>query len=153
MTYLEFWHWWALALIFVVVEAIMPSGVFMSMALAGGAMGALFLMYPDITWQAQLGGFAAFTMALSYPMTYLYRRKLGSHNSVRSAAAHLMGEEIELTMPIQNGFGEIDIDGTIWGLKGPEIKKGSRVRIIGIDGDMLVVRPLPPKREEAPENE
>jgi len=148
MTYLEFWHWWALALIFVVVEAVMPSGVFMSMALAGGFMGALFLAYPDITWQAQLGGFAAFTMVLSYPTTYFYRKKLGSHDDFRSVAAKLIGEEIELTMPVQNGFGEIEVDGTIWSLKGPDIKKGERARIIGTDGDMLVVRPVKFKKEE-----
>ena len=149
MNYFEFWHWWALALIFVVVEAVMPSGVFMSMALAGGFMGAIFLTFPDITWQAQLGGFAAFTMALTYPVTHFYRKKLGSHDDFRSVAAKLIGEEVTLTMPIQNGFGEITVDDQIWSLKGPDIKKGERVKIIGIDGDMLVVRPVNIPKEEA----
>lgn len=149
MSYFEFWHWWALALIFVVVEAIMPSGVFASLAIAGGIMGALYLYYPDMTIQAQLGGFAAFTMVLSYITTYFYRRKLGSHNSVKHAAAEHMGKELELSSAIQNGFGEITINGTIWGLKGPELKKGSKVKIIGLDGDLLVVRPINSKSESS----
>ena len=146
--YLEFWHWWALALCFVVVEAIMPSGVFMAMALAGGFVGALFLYYPEMTWQAQLGGFAAFTMVLTYPLTTLYRKKLGSQHSAKHAAAKHMGQEIELTMPIRNGYGEIELDGMIWGLKGPELKKGEKVKVIGVDTDMLVVRPLQRPKDE-----
>ncbi|MDX1811972.1 MAG: NfeD family protein [Gammaproteobacteria bacterium] len=142
MSFLEFWHWWALALCFVVIEAIYPSGVFMAMALAGGFMGALYWYYPELTVPAQLGGFGAFTMVLSYITTYFYRKKLGSHDDVRSIAAQHMGKEITLTMPVQNGFGEVELDGTIWELKGPDIKKGEKAKIIGIDHHALVVRPL-----------
>lgn len=148
MVSLEFWHWWVLALVFVVIEALAPSGVFTAMALAGGIIGGMILYFPEMTWQAQLGGFAAFLMVLSYPMTALYRRKINNKGSVYEAASKVVGKEIELTMPIQNGFGEIDIDGSIWGLKGPDVKKGEKVRVVGLDGDMLVVVPIKPKVDE-----
>lgn len=142
MVSLEFWHWWVLALCFVVAEALLPSGVFTSLAIAGGFIGALHLYMPELTWQAQLGGFGAFALVLSYPLTALHQKKIAAKGSVKEAAAKVVGKELELTMPVQNGFGEMEIDGIIWELKGPDIKKGEKVKVVGIDGNMLVVKPV-----------
>ncbi len=145
MTYLEFWHWWALALILVVVEALVPSGVFVALAVSAGIMGGLFLYLPDLSWQAQLAGFGGIALVLSYPTTYWYRKKLDSHNNMEEIMSHFIGQDLVLTSAIQNGFGEIELDGRIWSLKGPDIKKGVKVRIVDMDGNMLVVLPYPKK--------
>ncbi len=144
---LQFWHWWVLALVFVVIEALLPSGVMASMAVAGAIVGALFLMFPDLTWQAQLAGFGGLTLAFSFPFTHIVQKKLAIKAHAQLAARQYLGKELVLTMPVRNGFGEIELDGTIWELKGPDIDKGEKVLVTGVDHHILVVRPLKRKTD------
>ena len=152
MQYFEllFWHWWALGLVLVVMEALTPSGIFAGMAVSAGATGAVSLANEELAWEPQVAIFAVITVLI----TFAWRKILGvsasegEEFSTRAKAKKLVGTEFELTLPLQNGFGEALVDGINWELKGPDSKKGSRVRIIGIDGNILVVYPLPQKVTE-----
>jgi membrane protein implicated in regulation of membrane protease activity len=152
MQYFEmlFWHWWALGLVLVVMEALTPSGVFAGMAVSAGATGAITLSNEELAWEPQLAIFAVITVII----TFAWRKILGvsaseeAEFSTRSKAKALVGTEFELALPLQNGFGEALVDDVNWELKGPDTKKGNRVRVIGIDGSILVVYPLPQKSQE-----
>ncbi|MDH5231053.1 MAG: NfeD family protein [Gammaproteobacteria bacterium] len=139
---LEFWHWWALALIFLVIEGVAPSGVFAALAVAGGLTGAAVLSFDSLSWQIQLVIFTTSTIVLQFIFSRLFKSFSKDQENVDTKAKQLLGEEFDLVLPIQNGFGEIQIDKVYWELKGPDMKKGTKVKVIGVDGQMLVVRAI-----------
>jgi len=139
----EFWHWWVLALCFVVFEAMIPSGVFFSMTIAAGVLGAIIMQYPYLELSPQLGIFATISMTITL---IIARRKRAQYLEAAeqgdSPAQLMIGKEFELSSPIQNGFGEIQLDGQHWSLKGPNIKTGTLVRVLQLDGEMLMIMPV-----------
>ncbi len=145
---LEFWHWWAIALMLVVAEALSPSGIFGGMAVAAALLGAIFLANPEMHWKVQLGLFGLLTLILSGGWYFMQRKASGTARATRQKAKGYIGRELVLSQPIQNGFSELEIDGICWELKGPTLKAGTKVRVVAVDGDILVVRPLQPLPSE-----
>jgi len=142
MFILEFWHWWALALIFVVVEALMVSGVFAAFALASLITGMAFNSYPSLEWQLQLVIFATSTVVFFYIIRLIFGKRLSKDAAETQIPSELIGTELILKNAIQNGFGELEIDGTNWALKGPDCKPGTVVRVVSVDGHYLAVFPF-----------
>lgn len=140
MFQIEFWHWWVLALIFVVFEGMIPSGVFAAMAISGGILGGILLKYPFLTTSVQLGIFGSITLIFTLIFAR-YKRKqyLASVESGEKPPETMLGKEFELTQPIRHGFGEVEIDGQHWSLKGPDTAAGTLVRVLRLDGDILMV--------------
>ena len=139
---LEFWHWWAIALILVVVEALVPMGIFGGMAIASAITGALFLAFPELHWKPQLAIFAALTTVFSGAWYMLLRKSSSAAYSTRQKAKEYIGRDLVLTQPLQNGFSELELDGICWELKGPNLRAGAKVRVVGVEGDILVVYPV-----------
>ena len=146
---LEFWHWWALALMFVVVEALLLSGVFAAFAIAGLITGIAFNMYPTLDWKLQLVIFATATIIFQFIFRSLFKKKLDESAEDLHKPSELIGKELVLRFPIQNGFSEIEIDGVNWALKGPDLKAGTTVKVVGVDGNYLSVFPFTPQKDEA----
>lgn len=149
---LEFWHWWAIALILVVIEALTPIGIFAGMTIAATITGAVALSDPDMSWQTEVGIFVAQSVVYSFIWHKVVRRfgALSSGESTAKAKEKL-GLEFTLVRPIKNGFGEAIIDDAHWELKGPDLIAGTKVRVIDVDGSILAVLPLPPDMKNSTE--
>lgn len=147
---LLFWHWWAIALILVVAEAMTPSGVFAGMALSAGLVGAVALVYPEMHWEPQVSifGIGAVIFTIVWRFVFNVKNREESEYATRAKAKTYIGKEFDLVMPLQNGFGEIEMDGIHWELKGPDCKSGTRVRVVNLDGTILVVYPVPKKSDK-----
>lgn len=139
----EFWHWWALALIMVVFEALTPTGFFVSLAIGSSITGGAFLMFPDLDMKTQLGMFGLLSLISYGIMSKLLAKTTGRSQEIKQKAQALIGQDLILTMAIQNGFSEIEIEDITWGIKGPDLPVGTKVRVLGVDGDMLNVYPIP----------
>lgn len=138
----EFWHWWVLALCFVVIEGMIPSGVFIAMGIAASILGAIVMQYPHLEVSPQLGIFGTITMVLTLIFARYKRKQYQEEvRNGRIPANNMLGKELKLVLPIQNGFGEIEINGFHWSLKGPDTPKGTLVQVIQLDGEMLMVYP------------
>ena len=139
---LEFWHWWAIALIFVVVEALSPSGAMAALAVAAAIVGAIFMLEPEMEAMTQLGIFFGLSVVLFLMFHFFLKDLVAQSKKDKASAQALIGKQYTLTSSVRNGFGELVIDGERWSLKGPDIDKGTEVRIIGLDSKMLVVAPV-----------
>ncbi len=136
------WFWYAIALVLVVFEGMRPSGLFAAMAITAGILGGLITAYPELTWQQQLGIYAGITMVLSFIITRVVAA-IRKNDDDTPESKTMIGQDFYLASPIQNSFGEIELDGVFWSLKGPDMKKGTYVRVVGVDGQMLAVMPIP----------
>jgi membrane protein implicated in regulation of membrane protease activity len=54
LQHIEFWHWWVLAVILLVLELTSPVFFFLWLGFAAAAVGFLLLVFPSIPIQAQL---------------------------------------------------------------------------------------------------
>ena len=140
---IEFWHWWVLALCFIVFYAMMPLGVLLALTISTGILGAVIMQFPFMAVSPQLALFGTVTISFTMLLSYLKQKKrLNALEQGDSPAHEMLGKEFELTKPMHNGFSEITLDGTHWSLKGPRIKEGTLVRVLKLDGEMLMVMPV-----------
>lgn len=136
-----FWHWWAAAVLLLILEIFAPGAVFLWLALAAGVMGIVLWAIPSMGWGAQLLVFAILSMA-SFFLGRLWLKR----NPIKTDLPNLnrrgeqyVGRVFTLDEPVVNGFGKIRVDDTTWKIRGDDCESGSRVRVVGVDGTTLVV--------------
>lgn len=144
---LQYWHWLALGVVLIVLEVFSPGVFALWMGIAAALVGGSLWLMPDLSWQIQLVAFAV----LSVGSIVLARLFLHNH-PIHTDQPHLnrrgeqyVGRLFTLEAPIVNGQGRIRVDDTTWKVHGADCPAGTRVKVDGVDGVVLVV-------EQAPEN-
>lgn len=141
---IEFWHWWALGGVLVILEVFAPGFVLLWLGASAGLVGLLLLLWPslDLTIQALL--FAALSVGsivawrhvqTSLPVT------TDQPNLNRRGHGHV-GRRATLVAPIVNGHGRVKLGDATWAARGPDLPLGHLVEVTGVDGVVLLVRPL-----------
>lgn len=137
------WFWLALGLVLAIAEMVIP-GVFL-IWLAGAAL---------------LTGLAAWTLPVTFPLqivlfallaivaVFTGRRYLAA-NPVESAdpmlndrGGQLVGETVVVTHVIVGGTGKVSHGDTEWLARGPDAEPGTRMRVSGHSGTVLLVEHL-----------
>ena len=73
---------------------------------------------------------------------YLRKNPIHSdHPLLNERAAQLVGQSHELLDGIVNGRGSVKVGDSIWRVEGPDLPKGTRVKVTGADGTVLKVVP------------
>ncbi len=138
---LEFWHWWVLAAVLIVLEVLAPSTVLLWPGIAAAIVGVVLLISPDVGWQAQVLVFAVLSVvSLGVWMGLLRSRFVDSaETKLNRRGVEYIGRESVLAEPIVNGTGRLNIDDTTWRVAGEDLDAGSRVRVVEMDGAVLKV--------------
>jgi len=134
------WAWLALGVALAAAEIAVPG--FFLIWLAGAALltGMLAWVVPlGVPWQIALFVALAFAMVLA-------ARRWGGASMVTPAdplmndrGGRLVGEIVEVTQAIADGRGRVRQGDGEWLVRGPDSPAGSRVRVIGHDGAVLIV--------------
>jgi len=144
---ISFWHWIVLGVVFVTAEAFVPGAFFLGMGISALIVGGGLWAMPSMDWKWQLFAFAV----LSVISIWVARRWILSspiesdRPLLNQRGAQYVGRVFNLDAPIVNGHGKIKVDDSIWRVHGPDRPAGSRVRITGVDGTVLLV-----ESDEAP---
>ena len=138
---LLFWHWWLLGLVLVVVEMVAPGFFLLWIGLAAGVTGLVLFIVPGMGWQVQFVLFGVLALASVAAARYYVRR-----NPIRSEDATLnrrgsqyVGHVFNLDEAIVNGVGKVKVGDGWWRAQGPDLPAGARVKVVGVDGNMLKV--------------
>ena len=140
---LTFWHWFALAGGLLLLEMLTPGVVFLWLALAAGLTGLILWLAPDLTWQIQVLAFAVAAVT-TVGLSFYWRRRMpavGGDPKLNRRAQAYLGTEAELVTAIGPGHGRVRIADSTWLAAGPELPAGSRVRVVGARGAVLLVVP------------
>jgi len=134
------WNWMILAAVLFVLEVAAPGIFFMWFGLAAAVTSLLAFTF-DIGWQWQLVWFCLLALAaVLIALKYLRKHPLQSERPLlNDRAVQQIGQCFDLVDPIVNGRGSVKIGDSIWRVKGPELPKGTRVRVLGADGTLLKV--------------
>ena len=139
---LQWWHWWIAAAALAAIETFMPGAVAIWFAASAFLVGALLLLVP-LPWQLQLVVFGALGVAA----LFLWRRYRGAADAASDQPAlnhrgvHYIGQSYTLVEPLKNGVGKVSVGDGVWLVRGVDQPKGARVRVIGIEGAVLIVEP------------
>lgn len=141
MEALNHWHWWILAVLFVVLEVFTPGTFFLFLGLSAAVIGGVVLIVPGMGWEYQVLGFAVLAVvATVLGRSYLKRRPIHTDRpNLNRRGAQYVGRTFTLDEPIVNGLGKIRVDDSTWKISGDDCAAGSRIRVTGVDGTVLQV--------------
>lgn len=138
---LDFWHWWVIGLVLIVLEVFLPGTFFLWMGIAAGVVGLLLFIAPGMGWEYQLLVFAL----LSVGSILFWRAWLKKHPTETDQPAlnrrgeQYVGRTFTLQVPVVNGSGKIRVDDSTWKIQGPDCAAGTRVKVTGVNGVILEV--------------
>ncbi len=135
------WSWIVAGLILLALELIVPGGVLVWLGIAGVITGivALLNLAPfSIQWVL----FGALSIAgVVLWLTFARRRKAYETDRpmLNKRAEQLIGQQAQLTEAISGGFGRARLGDSTWRVAGPDLPKGTSVRVTGAEGTVLRV--------------
>lgn len=135
------WHWFLLAIALIILEALSPAAFFMWLAVAASVVGLTLALFPALGWQIQLVLFAIFSvLSLILGRRYLKRHPIATDEPTLNKRGHqYIGRVFTLDRPIVNGVGKLRVNDTIWKIGGRDCAKGTLVRVMDVDGVVLLV--------------
>ncbi|MCR4264974.1 NfeD family protein [Nitratireductor sp. ZSWI3] len=139
------WNWMLLGFVLLAAEILLPGVFLLWIGIAAILTGALSLQLWDAafwSWQVQVLVF----LALSLISAYLGKRLMDSRRNeetdqplLNRRAEQLVGRTARLETAIDNGFGRIRLDDTLWRVSGPDLPVGTQVRIVAVRNGTLEV--------------
>ena len=137
----EYWHWWVLGVVLLILEVFFPGAFFLWLGVAAGIVGVVLLAIPDLGWQMQLLLFAVLSVvSIAVGRFWLKRHPIATDlPTLNRRGEQYIGRVFTLEEPIVNGNGKIRVDDTTWKIRGDDRSVGEKVRISGVDGTVLLV--------------
>ena len=138
---LDFWHWWVIGIILIILELFAPGAFFLWMGIAAGLVGLVLVVVPEMTWQYQFIVFAV----VSVVSIVVWRNYLKKHPTetdrptLNMRGEQYVGRTFTLTEPVVNGVGKIKVDDTMWKIEGADCDIGTKVKVVKTDGAVLKV--------------
>lgn len=136
------WFWFVLSLVLFGLEMVIPGVIFMWLAFAAIAVGALVLMFADMSWQVQCVIFSVLGIISVYSgRTYLRKNPIISEDeNLNDRGARYIGNRYMLERELVNGEGKVRIGDTLWLVRGNfDGEVGASVKVVGSDGTVLIV--------------
>jgi membrane protein implicated in regulation of membrane protease activity len=137
------WIWLIAGLFLCAAEALAPGAFLLWFGLAALATGLLVAKISlDTAWTfIAFGGFAILSVLIGR-WVYGSRGTSVAVPFLNRRADALVGREFVLPEAINEGFGHIRVEDSIWRVAGPDLPAGSRVRVAGVEkGVLLRVEP------------
>lgn len=136
-----YWAWLVIGLAMLLLELLIPFTFFLWLGVSALCTALVSYLLPTLNWQSQgliFSGLAVLGIWLS--RRYLVHRQTKTElPHLNRRAQQYIGREFTLTETIENGYGKISVDDTIWQVTGPALPKGAHVKVVGCEGAVLKV--------------
>jgi membrane protein implicated in regulation of membrane protease activity len=136
-----YWYWFIAGICLIILETVAPVAYFLWFGISAILTGAIQYLKPfDLITQTFI--FSMFVLITTIAGRRLMRvANFGGkiNTSINKKAFQLIGQEITLFVPIENGCAQVKIGETLWNIKGPDLPKGKMVKIIEMNNNQLIV--------------
>ena len=138
---LQFWHWLVLGVVLLILEVFAPTVFFMWLAIAAGIVGLVLALFPELGWQMQLVLFSVLSViSVVAGRSWFSRHPIKTDQpTLNRRGEQYIGRVFTLDEPVVNGTGKIRVDDTTWKINGADCAAGTRVRVTGVNGTVLLV--------------
>lgn len=140
---LSFWDWLAVGTLLLILEVFGAGGYLLWIGMAAAAVGVLTFLLPGMSWEVQFLLFGLLSIATAL---YWWRRQRSAVRQSDEPNLNLRGQELigrtfVVHEAIVDGRGKIKVADGVWMACGPDAAPGSRVRVTGQQGAILLVEP------------
>jgi hypothetical protein len=113
------------------------------LGIAAAVTCAIVFVVPEmaLVWQIVVFALLSVASVLVYLRVFRGRGVESDRPSLNRRADQLVGHVVPLSTPIVAGRGRVQIADAFWDVEGPDLPAGARVRVIGVRGMTLEVRP------------
>ena len=141
MFQIEFWHWMALGVALAAVETVLPGAFFLWLGIAAFVTGIVKLVFGGMGWEGQLIVFSvcAVVSTVIWLILWRYRPVDTDKPELNVRGERMIGKQITLDEPMTNGEGSAKVGDTMWKIRGPDFVRGTRVKVVDVEGTVLIV--------------
>ena len=141
MFQIEFWHWMALGVALAAIETIVPGAFFLWLGIAAIVTGVFKLIIPGMGWEGQAIVFGVCAVVSTVIWIILWKRRPIDTDKpeLNVRGERMIGRQITLEEPLTNGEGTAKVGDTMWRIRGPDFVRGTRVKIVDVEGTVLIV--------------
>lgn len=144
---LTYWHWLIVCSVLLLMEMLTGGGFLLCIALSA-LLTAILSGCISWTWSSATIFFSAFSVVACVFWGWYLRNHVREQPSQNMSAQlnkrgmQYVGRVFNLSEAIVNGRGKISVDDTVWRVQGPDLPKGAKVRVEGVEsGVILLVKP------------
>jgi inner membrane protein len=135
------WFWFIVAGILLIGELLAPGIFLLWLGVAAALTGVVHLVFG---WglETETITFAILSIAsvaASWRFVMTQRNKPSDQPNLNNRHANYIGRAVKLEHAIDHGRGKVRIDDTLWDVEGPDMAKGTSVRVTGVHDMNLVV--------------
>ncbi len=136
---MDSWIWATLAAALLIVEILAPGYFLIYPALGAFVVSGLGLLVP-LGLAAQIAAFSLVS-ALLWAFSFRWYREIlrGGRRTLVNSPDRLVGETGRVEDPIEAGRGKVRLGDSVWLARGPDQPRGRAVRVVGVDGTVLLV--------------
>ena len=138
---LIYWHWLILGAVLLILEMLAPGAFMLWLAFAAAVSALVALVMPDLSWEIQILLFSFFSL-----VSLVAWKRFGGNREKPTDQPHLnrrgqqyVGRTFSLVDAIENGVGKVVVDDSQWKVRGDDAPVGSKVKVVGTDGTILLV--------------
>ena len=137
------WVWIVIGLVLAALEMLVPGVYLIWLAIAAILTGILTFGL-DLGLPSQVIIFVSLSLIAAFSAKRFLRDSpiVSSDPLLNQRGSRLVGETGLLTMAIDGGTGRVKHGDSEWLARGPNMEAGTRVRIVGNDGAILLVEPV-----------
>lgn len=137
------WVWIVIGLVLAALEMLVPGVYLIWLAIAAILTGILTFGL-DLGLPSQVIIFVSLSLIAAFSAKRFLRDSpiVSSDPLLNQRGSRLVGETGLLTVAIDGGTGRVKHGDSEWLARGPDMEAGTRVRIVGSDGAILLVEPV-----------
>ena len=141
---LSFWDWLALGTVLLILEVFGAGGYLLWIGLAAAAVGVLTFIIPGLSWEWQILLFGLLSILTALYWGYRQRSAVRTSDepNLNLRGQELLGKVYVVHQAIVDGRGKIKVADGVWMARGPDTPEGAKVRVVGMDGVVIVVEHL-----------
>ena len=137
----DFWHWWIVAVVLVIIEMLAPTFFALWLAVAAFITGVALFLIPDMQWEYQVFLFAVLTVLSIIAWRYYYSKNPITTDEplLNRRGEQYVGRVITLKDPIVDGQGKVKVDDSTWKVEGEDCPAGTKIKIISLNNVVFIV--------------
>ena len=139
-----YWHWLVLGVLLIGAEMLDGSGHLIWLGISALVVGLIHWAVPGMPWIAQILLFAAISIISIYSWKAYKKANPDPDNfpTLNKRGTEYVGRTYTLTDAIVDGEGKMNVNDTIWIVRGPDVPAGTKVKVSAVEGTSLMVEPL-----------
>ena len=138
---MDFWHWWIIAVLLVIIEILAPTFFALWMAIAAFLTGVALFLMPEMQWEYQVFIFALLSVISIVVWRHYYIKNPIATDEplLNRRGEQYIGRVITLKEPIIDGHGKVQVDDSTWKIEGKDCPTGTKIKVVSVNNVLFQV--------------